>query len=276
MEYIDGKKIQEKILYELKLEYNIIQEKLKRNLKISILKFNDDKVSEVYIRNKIRKLESFSIDYEIINLENYSKKEALEYIDILNKSSNIDGIIIQLPTKKDYELDLLNKVDESKDVDCLNSKNLAKLFSNTYTILPCTVSAILEILKEQVLEGKNICIFGRSNLIGLPLSIVLNKLNSTVVNIHTKTTNYIPYINQSDIVITAVGKRLNIEDYLDNKLVIDAGIMIEDNSTLGDIDLEKLKDKNVKITPTPNGVGPITIAMLIKNIITLSKERIKL
>lgn len=266
MKKIDGKKISEQILYESSIKYEKLIKKIKRPAKLVVVYYTKNSISDLYIRNKEKVLKNFGIEFEVVNVENLD--DALYVIDKLNKDNTVDAIIVQLPVPNDIKDIILNKIDPKKDVDCLTEINLGKLFTKKM-YYPATSQAILIVLEKHIdsLEYKNILVIGRSNLIGAPLFLTLTKKNATVTVAHTKTKDLDKRIKNADIVITATGKRLNIEKYLTNQIVIDAGILIEEGSLQGDVDLSKLENTDVLITPTPGGIGPVTIASLIKNIL---------
>lgn len=279
---LDGKKLSDKILNEVQTEYYNLIEQYKRRAFLTFIMVGDDYASKIYVKNKEIICKKIGIDTKTIILEeNISKENLLEIISKENMDNTVDGILLQLPLPKHIDtLEILKHIDYRKDVDGSTPYNLGKLVLNDYFITPCTPSGILKLLEEYNIDvvSKDVLIIGRSNLVGKPLSIMLLNKSATVTIAHTKTKNLKEKIKNADILITATG----CIDILTEKNQLKKGVVIIDVGTnrvngklRGDVDYIKLlKNPNVKyITPTPGGIGPMTISMLIKNIIKIYKYR---
>ena len=273
---IDGKYHADLILEKLKK--NIESQKKKNNLvaKLAIILVGSDPASAIYVRNKINAARKVGIDIELNNFEeNISEKILLSEILRMNLDSSISGIIVQLPLPKQISKEkVINAIDPAKDVDGFHPFNVGVLNSGySGGFIPCTARGCLELIKlTQVnLEGKNVAIVGRSNIVGKPLAALLTTEDATVTLCHSKTTNLASITANADIVVTAIGKpRFFSSEYFSQRaIVIDVGInriSSEGNYKLvGDVDFESVKNKVSYITPVPGGVGPMTIAYLLTN-----------
>ena len=198
--------------------------------------------------------------------------ELLDLIDKLNKDKTINGILVQMPLPKHIdETRIQNKINEYKDVDGLTDINSGRLFHNKECLLPCTPYGIMELLDYYNInvEGKNVTIIGKSNLVGKPLSMLMLNKGATVTICHSKTKNISELTKNADILVVAVGKRnlVNANMVKDNVIVIDVGINRDENNHMcGDVDFENVKNKASYITPVPYGVGQLTVAMLGVNV----------
>lgn len=276
---IDGKEISKKILAEIKVETKLLYDKHEIKPGLAVIIVGEDPASKVYVKRKRQTCESLGFYSESYDLdENISEKELLNLISDLNNEPSIHGILVQLPLPKHLnEKKILEFINYEKDVDAFHPINQANLFSGETSILPCTPFGIIELLKryEIKIEGKHAVIIGRSNIVGKPLSLMLLKENATVTICHSKTNNLTYFTKKADILISAVGKPefIKADMIKENSVIIDVGINRLDNGKLvGDIDFEDVKDKVYAITPVPGGVGPMTIAMLMKNTLTTCKK----
>lgn len=209
-------------------------------------------------------------NYKHIKLDNSSDYELLEIIDDLNKDDSVSGILVQMPLPSNIKANVIqNKIDYRKDVDGLNDVNAGRLFHNKEALVSCTPYGIIKLLDYYniPLEGKNVVIVGRSNLVGKPLFNLFLNRNSTVTLCHSKTKNLKSYTKNADILVVAVGiKHFITKDMIkENSTVIDVGINRYNDKLYGDVDFENVKDI-CNITPVPNGVGQMTIAALALNI----------
>lgn len=279
--------IKEAILIDGKYHADLILEKLKKNIeyqkkennlvaKLAIILVGSDPASAIYVRNKISAARKIGIDTEFKNFEeNISEKTLLAEIVRMNLDNSISGIIVQLPLPKQISKEkVINAIDPAKDVDGFHPFNVGILNSGySGGFIPCTARGCLELIKlTQInLEGKNVTIVGRSNIVGKPLAALLSREDATVTLCHSKTTNLASITFNADIVVTAIGKpRFFSSEYFSEKaIVIDVGInriRFEDGYKLvGDVDFESVKNKVSYITPVPGGVGPMTIAYLLIN-----------
>ncbi len=279
--------IKEAILIDGKYHADLILEKLKKNIeyqkkennlvpKLAIILVGSDLASTIYVRNKINAARRIGIDTECKNFEeNISEKTLLAEIVRMNLDNSISGIIVQLPLPKQIsKKKVINAIDPAKDVDGFHPFNVGILNSGySGGFIPCTARGCLELIKlTQInLEGKNVTIVGRSNIVGKPLAALLSMEDATVTLCHSKTTNLASVTSNADIVVTAIGKPrfFSSEYFLEKAIVIDVGInrirFESDYKLVGDVDFESVKNKVSYITPVPRGVGPMTIAYLLTN-----------
>lgn len=268
---IDGKKISESVLEGVKKD----AEKLNGKGIIpglAVIMVGNNPASKTYVRNKKMACEKAGIKSEEYLLpENASEKEILNLIDKLNATKEVSGILVQLPLPSHLDSKTIcERISPLKDVDAFTSKNIGDLFKGDAKFLPCTPAGIIEILKHENinLAVKHCVIIGRSNIVGKPLALLLIQNDATVTVCHSKTKNLEEICKLADIVICAVGKEkfLKKEMVKPGAVVIDVGINRDENGKLcGDADFENLEPICSKITPVPGGVGPMTVAMLVKN-----------
>ena len=269
---IDGKEISKKILDKIKIE---VEELKNKGIipKLAIIMVGDDEASKIYIKNKSKACINVGIEYEEFILDKDTKQEKLiELVKKLNDRNDIHGILVQSPLPEQIdEFKIYKTIDYRKDVDGFNPTNVGRLQLNKNTFLPCTAHAIVRILEEYNIDiqGKHAVIIGRSNIVGKPLAHCLLNKDATVTICHSKTENLNQITNTADILISAVGNpKFITEDMIkENAVVIDVGINRINGIICGDVDFENVKDKVSYITPVPGGVGPMTVAMLIKNVV---------
>lgn len=266
---IDGKKISLEIKEELKQEVKTFKTKPG----LVVIQVGDDSASNVYVKSKQKSANEVGINFLHIKYEsNITEDEIILKIKELNNDSNINGIIVQLPIPKELnEKKIINSIDDLKDVDGLTYKNIGKLTSNTPGLISCTPLGIIELLNRYnvKISKKHVVIVGRSNLVGKPLiNLFLNK-DATVTICHSKTEDLKKYTEVADILVVAVGKKdlITADMVKNNAIIIDVGINKVDNKLYGDVDFEEVYKKASLITPVPGGVGPMTVAMLLKNTI---------
>lgn len=273
---LDGKMVRDKILDELKLK--IEQENL--SIKLAIILVGNNEASKIYIKNKEKACNYVGIDVEKYILpEDTEEQTLLELIKKLNADINITGIILQSPVPEYIDYDKCsNLIDAKKDVDGFTRDNIYNLYLGKDTILPCTVKGIIKLLEyyKIPISGENIVIVGRGNIVGHPLSLALENLNATVTLAHSKTKNLGDVTKNADILISATGvKHLITKDMVKKgTTVIDVGVTRENGHIYGDVDFDSVSDVAGYITPNPGGVGPMTVAMIIDNLIWM-KEREK-
>lgn len=268
MNIINGKKIQEEKIKEFSKKITDIKEKLK----LVVIQVGNNEASNIYVNNKQRLCEKVGILFEHIKYNDISEEELIKKIEQLNNDKTVTGILVQLPLPKEInEKKVIDTIAPLKDIDGLTTHNIGNLFSGKKGLIPCTVLGIEEILNsiDAPIEGSNTVIVGRSRLVGLPLMGLLLQRNATVTVCHSKTKNLKEITKQADILIVAIGKKQFIkEEYIkQNAIVIDVGINRENGKLYGDCDFEHIKDKCKTITPVPNGVGPLTVTMLVNNVI---------
>ena len=277
---IDGKKQAEIIRNEIKKEISDLKKKSGKTPSLTVILIGDFAPSLIYVKNKEKSAREVGINSEIIRYpKNVSEKDILEKIEELNKNDEISGILVQLPLPSQISKEkIINAINPSKDVDGFNPVNVGNLSSGYDSIVPCTPLGCLLLIKkiESNLAGKHAVIIGRSNLNGKPMAQLLLKENCTVTIVHSKTNNLQNECLKADILIAAVGvPNLVKKDWVKkNAIVIDVGINKVGEKIVGDVNFNELKDNVKAITPVPGGVGPMTIACLLKNTLTCFKARL--
>ena len=277
---IDGKKQAEIIRNEIKKEISDLKKKSGKTPSITVILIGDFAPSLIYVKNKEKSAREVGIKSEIIRYpKNVSEKDILEKIKELNKNDKISGILVQLPLPSQISKEkIINAINPSKDVDGFNPVNVGNLSSGYDSIVPCTPLGCLLLIKkiESNLAGKHAVIIGRSNLNGKPMAQLLLKENCTVTIVHSKTNDLQNECLKADILVAAVGvPNLIKKDWVKkNAIVIDVGINKEGEKIVGDVNFDELKDNVKPITPVPGGVGPMTIACLLKNTLTCFKARL--
>ncbi|MFA6426879.1 MAG: bifunctional 5,10-methylenetetrahydrofolate dehydrogenase/5,10-methenyltetrahydrofolate cyclohydrolase [Candidatus Magasanikbacteria bacterium] len=278
---IDGKAIAEKILK--KLSRHVAQLK-KQGIqpKLAVVFVGKNKPSKTYIRRKREAAEKVGIDFALHHFPaDISKDVLIKNIVNIQKDKKLNGLIVQLPLPEPlYTTGVLNAIKPELDVDCLTDAQLGKLVMNTSYITPPTPTAVCAILDELHIDpkGKNITIIGAGALVGKPLSIMLSNMQATVTLCNKCTKNIKEKCLHADIIVTAVGKKdlLTADMVKKDAIVIDTGIVFEKGKMYGDVDFKNVSKKASAITPTPGGVGPITVALLLQNVITIAKQKMML
>ena len=268
---IDGKAISTQIKDELKEQ--VAQMKAKGiTLCLAVIQVGADPASCVYVRNKKKACEYIGIEslsYELP--EETTQEELLGIIEELNGRKDVNGILVQLPLPKGLDEEkILDAIDPLKDVDGFHPMNVGNLSIGRKGFVSCTPAGVIQLLKRSgiEIEGKECVVIGRSNIVGKPMSMLLLKENGTVTTAHSRTKNLKEVTKRADILVAAVGKpKMITADYVkEGAVVIDVGIhRNEENKLCGDVDYENVAPKCSAITPVPGGVGPMTIAMLMKN-----------
>ena len=276
---IDGKDLAKKIRINLKNEVSELK-KIGINPKLAVIMVGEDKASKVYVKNKSKACKEIGIQYEeFLMNENTTMKELLELIENLNNRSDIHGILLQSPIPKNlYINEAFNKINYKKDVDGFNPINVGKLSIGEDCFISCTPFGIVKMLEEYEIDikGKNVVIIGRSNIVGKPLIQCMLRKDATVTVCHSKTQNIEEYTKKADIIIVAIGKAKFLEADMvkDGAVIIDVGINRNSEGKLvGDVDFENVEKKASYITPVPGGVGPMTIAMLMENVVKAAKNK---
>ena len=282
MKIIDGKKISNDVLDEIKI---VVDERIKNRKKVPHLAavlVGDDGPSETYVKSKIRACERVGFNSSLFKFDmDISQDELLKEIIKINKNQDIDGFIVQLPLPSNIDQEkILTQISPNKDVDGFHPYNYGKMTLGIDTFLPATPAGIVELIKRYKIElsGKKCLVIGRSQIVGLPISILLGQnksyANATVTVAHSRTKNLDLLCASSNIIISAIGipNFLKSSMVSDKTVIIDVGISrIEDSTSprgykiVGDVDIEDFRDRDIMITPVPGGVGPMTIAMLLKN-----------
>ena len=277
---IDGKKEAEILSHEIKKEISLLKEKTKKVPTLSVILVGNYAPSEIYVKNKLKKSKDVGINSSIIRYPNdVSEKEVLKKIIELNEDKKVSGILVQLPLPKQInKKKIINLIHPSKDVDGFHPINVGNLASGYNAITPCTPLGCSILIKkiENNLTGKHAVIVGRSNLNGKPMAQLLLKENCTVTIVHSKTKNIKDECLKADILVVAIGVPNFIrKDWVKKgSIVIDVGINKLENKIVGDVQFEEVRDKVKAITPVPGGVGPMTIACLLKNTLECFKARL--
>lgn len=275
---IDGKELAKKIRMNLKNEVDELKN-MGINPKLAVIMVGDDKASKVYVKNKSKACEEIGIEYEEFLMEdNISMEELLKLIENLNNRKDIHGILLQSPIPKNLQInEAFNKISYKKDVDGFNPINVGKLSIGEDCFISCTPFGVVKMLEEYDIEtqGKNVVIIGRSNIVGKPLIQCMLQKNATVTVCHSKTENIKEITKNADILIAALGKAKFVTSDMvkDGAVIIDVGInRNDDGKIVGDVDFENVEKKASYITPVPGGVGPMTIAMLMTNVVKAAKN----
>lgn len=274
---IDGRLIAQNIKSDLKKEIENLKPK-GINPGLAVILVGEDSASKVYVRNKKKCCDELGIfSKEFCFPENTSEKEILDLIEKLNQDKKINGILVQLPLPSHINQKVITEsILPEKDVDAFHSSTIGNLLTNHTKLLPCTPAGIIEIFhRENIsLPGKHCVVIGRSDIVGKPMAFMLINEDATVTICHSKTKNLSEICKSADIIICAVGKAkfLNRNMIKKGAVIIDVGINRDENGKIcGDVDFDDVKNIASAITPVPGGVGPMTIAMLMKNTITATK-----
>ncbi len=276
---IDGKELAKKIRTNLKIECEELKQKNIKT-KLAVIMIGDNPASKIYIKNKSKACEEIGIEYtEFLLDKKTTQEELIKLIKELNRDKTINGILLQSPIPSELDInEAFITIAPEKDVDGVNPTNLGKLVLNQDTFVPCTSYGIMKIFNEYNIDicGKNVVILGRSNITGKPLIHCFLNKNATVTVCHTKTQNLEEITRNADILISAIGKANYITSDMIKKdaVVIDIGInRLENGKITGDVDFNSVKEKASYITPVPGGVGPMTIAMLMNNILKATRRQ---
>ena len=273
MQIIDGKKVSAEVKAQVAKETEELkQQGITPGLAVVIV--GDDPASRVYVNNKKKACEVVGFKSEEYALPaETTQEELLELVNTLNNKKDINGILVQLPLPKHLdEKEVIEAINPIKDVDAFHATNVGKIMIGDYDFLPCTPAGVMEMLASYDIDvnGKNCVVIGRSNIVGKPMAMLLLHKNGTVTICHSRTQNLKEVCAGADILVAAVGiPKFVTEDMVkEGAVVIDVGMDRDENGKLcGDVDFENVKDKTSYITPVPGGVGPMTIAMLMKNTI---------
>ncbi len=281
---INGKYIAENLLEKIKKRSLEFKKETNRSPTLVVIIVGENPASKIYVNNKIKI--SQSVNFQSINIQfpvNINETDILKKIEELNSDDNIDGILVQLPLPKHISTEnVINKISIRKDVDGFHPVNFGNLCLGNDTIVPCTPLGCLHLIKKEIqsLDGLNVTILGRSNIVGKPIQALLLNESCTTTITHSKSKNLQDFTKQADILVVAIGKPEFItEEYVKkDAFVIDVGInrIVSSQKIVGDVKFDNVIRKVKKITPVPGGVGPMTIAMLMYNTIKLSFTRNKI
>lgn len=280
MQIIDGKKVSAEVKEKVRQQTLELKETHGITPGLAVVIVGDDPASRVYVNNKKKACELVGFKSEEYALPaETTQEELLELVNTLNNKDDINGILVQLPLPKHLDdKAVIAAISPQKDVDAFHAVNVGKIMLGEYDFLPCTPSGVMEMLHSYNIEvsGKNCVVIGRSNIVGKPMAMLLLHENGTVTICHSRTKNLTAITKQADILVAAVGrpKFVTADMVKEGAVVIDVGMDRDENGKLcGDVDFENVKDKCSYITPVPGGVGPMTIATLMKN--TLKAARIQ-
>ena len=267
---IDGKAVAAAVKEEQKRRVDELKSAGK-TCGLAVIIVGDDPASKVYVRNKMISCEQVGIESYSYELPEYTPEEKIiSIINELNKNDKVNGILVQLPLPKHLdERKILKVIDPEKDVDGFSAYQMGKMVLGEKCFPSCTPRGVMELLKyyDIPISGKNAVVIGRSNTVGKPMALMLLKENATVTICHSKTQNLAEITKNADILVVAIGRgRFVTEEMVkDGAVVIDVGMNRVDGKLCGDVDFDNVKDKCSFITPVPGGVGPMTVAMLMKN-----------
>lgn len=275
---LSGKTVSARVKEELKTEVENLKKEGKQT-GLAVVLVGDDSASKVYVANKEKACEQLGIYSEKYTLpENTTEEELLSLIHKLNDDKKIDGILVQLPLPKHLDDKvIIDNIRPDKDVDAFHPVNVGKIMIGDFDFVPCTPAGIMELIKESgvPVEGKECVVIGRSNIVGKPMSMLLLHQNGTVTICHSRTKNLSDVTKKADILVAAVGipKFVTADMVKPGAVVIDVGMdRDEDGKLCGDVDFSSVEPVAGAITPVPGGVGPMTIAMLMRNTVTASKN----
>lgn len=274
---INGTELSKSIKNDLKIKIDDIKNKYNKVPCLAVILVGDNPASQVYVKNKEKACEKCGIKSLKYNLsENTTEEELVNLIDKLNKNKEVNGILVQLPLPKHIsDKKIIEKINPDKDVDCFHPINVGKMFIGDFdfnkSMLPCTPKGCVKLLKsvlKEDLSGKKVCIVGRSNIVGKPISMLLLNENCTVKIVHSKTKDLKSECLWADILVVAIGKPRFIKRDMvkDNAIIIDVGINRVGDKLCGDVDFDDVVEKISYITPVPGGVGPMTVACLMENV----------
>ena len=278
---IDGKELAKKIRQNLKIECDELKEK-GITPKLAVIMVGDNAASKVYVKNKSKACNEIGIEYQEYILGNETtQKELLDLIKELNKKEEINGILLQSPIPTQLNInEAFKTITYSKDVDGFTPSSVGKLCIGEEAFISCTPYGVMKMFEEYNIDlnGKDVVILGRSNIVGKPLIQCCLQKNATVTVCHSKTKNLKDHTKRADVIIAAIGQSKFVKEDMikEGAVVIDVGInRSEDGKLTGDVDFENVQKKASYITPVPGGVGPMTIAMLMNNVIQATKEQYK-
>ena len=274
---IDGKKVSAQVKEQVRIE---TEELVKKGIKpgLAVIIVGDDPASRVYVNNKKKACEKVGfLSKEFALPATTTQEELLALVNELNEDKEINGILCQLPLPKGLdEKAVIEAISPLKDVDAFHASNVGKIMIGDYDFLPCTPAGVMEMLHSYNIpvEGKECVVIGRSNIVGKPMAMLLLNENGTVTITHSRTKNLKEVTKRADILVAAIGKPkfVTADMVKESAVVIDVGMDRDENGKLcGDVDFENVKEKCSAITPVPGGVGPMTIAVLMKNTLKACK-----
>ncbi|MDE6599020.1 MAG: bifunctional methylenetetrahydrofolate dehydrogenase/methenyltetrahydrofolate cyclohydrolase FolD [Oscillospiraceae bacterium] len=274
---IDGKAVSAKVKEQVRKEAEVLKQK-GIEIGLAVVIVGDNPASRVYVNNKKKACAEVGFtSYEYALPEETTEAELLELVEKLNSDDKVNGILVQLPLPKQInENAIINAIRPDKDVDAFHPENVGHIMIGDFSFLPCTPAGVMELIAETGVDvcGKNCVVIGRSNIVGKPMAMLLLHKNGTVTICHSRTKNLAEICSQADILVAAVGKAgfVTPDMVKEGAVVIDVGMNRNSEGKLcGDVDYAACFDKAGYITPVPGGVGPMTIAMLMRNTLTAAK-----
>lgn len=281
-EIINGKFVSAKIRSDIAEQVKEHKAIFGKSPGLAVVVVGDDPASAVYVRNKHRACLEVGIEsYQIELPANTTEEELFAEIDRLNKDERVNGILVQLPLPKGInEESVINRISPEKDVDAFHPANVGRIMIGNYKFLPCTPAGIIDLMDHYGIEiaGKRCVVIGRSNIVGKPMALLLTERNGTVTLCHSKTRGLDEICRHSDIIVVAIGRAqfLKADMVKPGAVIIDVGInRLENGKLCGDVAFDEVSEVASMITPVPGGVGPMTIATLLKNTLTAAKMQHK-
>ena len=280
---IDGKKVSADVKEQVRQETETLFQKYGKRPGLAVVIVGNDPASRVYVNNKKKACETVGFQsFEYALPEDTTQEELLELVQTLNADKNVNGILVQLPVPKQIDdKAIINAISPEKDVDAFHPENVGRIMIGEYAFLPCTPAGVMELIDSTGVEisGKKCVVIGRSNIVGKPMAMLLLHRSGTVTICHSRTQNLAEITRVADILVAAVGKANFVTGDMikDGAVVIDVGMnRLENGKLCGDVNFAEAEQKASYITPVPGGVGPMTIAMLMKNTLTAFKAQNKI
>ncbi len=277
---INGKEVSSSVKAEVAKETAFLKDEKGLKVGLAVVIVGNNPASRVYVNSKKKACEEVGFQsYEYALDESTTQEQLLDLVDVLNRDSKVNGILVQLPLPKHIdETAIINAISPEKDVDAFHPFNVGKIMIGEYSFLPCTPAGVMELIASTGTDitGKNCVVVGRSNIVGKPMAMLLLHKNGTVTICHSKTKNLADVTRSADILVVAVGRPNFVTGDMikEGAVVIDVGMnRLENGKLCGDVEFESAERKASFITPVPGGVGPMTIAMLMKNTLTASKQQ---
>lgn len=277
---IDGKKISAEVKEKVRLETASLMEKHGIQPGLAVVIVGNDPASRVYVNNKKKACEAVGFrSWEYALPEDTTQAELLELVEALNAEKNVNGILVQLPVPAQIDdKAIINAISPAKDVDAFHPENVGQIMIGDYKFLPCTPAGVMELIDSTGIEvsGKKCVVIGRSNIVGKPMAMLLLHRSGTVTICHSRTVDLPSVTKEADILVAAVGKANFVTGDMvkEGAVVIDVGMnRLENGKLCGDVNFAEVEPKASWITPVPGGVGPMTIAMLMRNTLTAAKSQ---
>ena len=277
---INGKEVSASVKAQVAKETAQLAEEKGLKVGLAVVIVGNNPASRVYVNSKKKACEEVGFQsYEYALDENTTQEQLLDLVDVLNRDSKINGILVQLPLPKHIdETAIINAISAEKDVDAFHPENVGKIMIGDYSFLPCTPAGVMDLIASTGVEisGKNCVVIGRSNIVGKPMAMLLLHKSGTVTICHSKTQNLAEICRQADILVVAIGRANFVTGDMikEGAVVIDVGMnRLENGKLCGDVEFESAEKKAGFITPVPGGVGPMTIATLMRNTLTAAKQQ---